>query len=202
MHTDPVARRAYAKAHYQKNREACLRQGRERYKRKRAIILEQQKKYYSSHKETYAQHSLEWARKNPDKRRIYVQRTRHKYLRSGRCWYCGADRQGNARLCPSCREAQRVWSAEETRRLRNQTIDAYGGKCSCCGESLKDFLTLDHPKNDGAAHRKETKCGTGTTFYRWLRKRGYPKDFVCLCWNCNCGKRLNGGSCPHKAQTA
>lgn len=41
-------------------------------------------------------------------------------------------------------------------------------------------------------------AGTGYDFYRWLRKHSYPKgNFRLLCFNCNCGRELNGGICPH-----
>ena len=72
----------------------------------------------------------------------------------------------------------------------------YGGKCVCCGEQNIYFLTIDHTYNDGNEHRKEVPAAV---LYRWLEKNGYPKDrFQILCWNCNMGKRLNNGVCPHK----
>jgi hypothetical protein len=57
-------------------------------------------------------------------------------------------------------------------------------------------LTIDHTKNDGALHRKET--GLGNAFYQWLVKKEFPKEGLqILCWNCNCVKRF-GKICPHQ----
>ena len=39
-------------------------------------------------------------------------------------------------------------------KLRADAIEAYGSKCSCCGESESRFLTFDHINNDGAEHRR------------------------------------------------
>lgn len=79
-------------------------------------------------------------------------------------------------------------------------MEAYGGECVCCGEKEGAFLSIDHVNNDGAAHRKELK---GNRIYAWLHKNGYPKDrFRILCFNCNQGRRVNGGVCPHEEQRA
>lgn len=82
--------------------------------------------------------------------------------------------------------------------LRREIIDAYGGKCACCGESESVFLELDHTRNDGKYHR--TRIGSGSKpFYAWIRRNGFPKGgFQLLCANCNQGKSRNGGICPHK----
>lgn len=80
--------------------------------------------------------------------------------------------------------------------LKIRTIEAYGGHCKCCGEQNVMFLCVDHVKNDGYQHRKEME---GKHLYIWLEKRGFPQDdFQLLCYNCNMGKRLNKGVCPHK----
>ena len=77
-------------------------------------------------------------------------------------------------------------------------MDKYGGKCACCGESELDFLTIDHIYNDGNEHRKKFNIGPGKETYRWLRRNDYPDGFQVLCFNCNLGKRINKGICPHK----
>lgn len=61
------------------------------------------------------------------------------------------------------------------------------------------FLTIDHVANDGAEMRRNGTYGnSGTAFYQWLRKSGFPAGFQVLCMNCNHGKHRNGGVCPHK----
>jgi hypothetical protein len=81
------------------------------------------------------------------------------------------------------------------RKNKKKVFDHYGRVCVCCGEDEPLFLTIDHINNDGYAHRKEVGGGSG--FYRWLVLNGFPAGFQTLCWNCNCGRRLNGGVCPH-----
>lgn len=101
-------------------------------------------------------------------------------------------------------ERHRVIHKLSRERVRAEVIDAYGGKCVCCGETQPLFLTVDHIFNDGAAQRRErkTKTGThfsGTVFYRWLKNNGFPKDrFQLLCMNCNVAKGVYG-FCPHVA---
>lgn len=83
--------------------------------------------------------------------------------------------------------------------LKDQVFMAYGGwKCACCSETEKAFLTIDHMLNDGYKLRNNGTHGHSTMFYRWLKKSGYPKDFQVLCMNCNFGKRMNNGVCPHQ----
>jgi len=68
--------------------------------------------------------------------------------------------------------------------------------CACCGESIFEFLTIDHMNNDGAEHRRQMEHG-GRTIYRWLIQHDFPKGFQVLCYNCNCAKGHHG-ICPHK----
>lgn len=90
-------------------------------------------------------------------------------------------------------------------KLKRQVMDAYGGHCTCCGETELVFLTIDHVNNDGAEHRRQIAAEIGATWsqggsrtYRWLRDNGFPEGFQVLCANCNCGKQWNGGVCPHQ----
>lgn len=62
------------------------------------------------------------------------------------------------------------------------------------------FLTIDHVNNDGNVQRKSDKTG-GTNFYRLTAHKildgNAPNDLQILCRNCNWGKHVNGGICPH-----
>jgi hypothetical protein len=96
-------------------------------------------------------------------------------------------------------EMMRESNRRQRERLRKEMIDAYGGKCACCGETEALFLELDHVNNDGAEDRKEN--GYGVKLMCRLKKKGWPKDrYQILCSNCNQGKNRNGGICPHKTQ--
>ncbi len=83
------------------------------------------------------------------------------------------------------------------KRIKKECLEAYGGKCACCGESTFEFLTMDHINNNGAQHRKEIKT---SNIYAWLRRTGYTAEgFRVLCWNCNCSRGFLG-FCPHKGR--
>ncbi len=104
--------------------------------------------------------------------------------------------KGDTPKARAWRQQSRARTVKAGRALRQQILLIYGSRCACCGESTPEFLTIDHIKNDGAAHRKEV--GEGGRFYKWLRRQGFPKDnFQLLCFNCNCAKGIHG-ECPHK----
>lgn len=84
--------------------------------------------------------------------------------------------------------------------MRREIIDAYGGKCYCCGlcgEINLDFLCLDHINRDGYKDGKR-----GRNFYLKLKRAGFPdKDkYRVACHNCNMARESNGGICPHAAK--
>jgi len=70
-------------------------------------------------------------------------------------------------------------------------------QCVCCGESNYPMLTLDHIQNNGNKERKIVRR-TGHNMYRYLIKMKFPEGYQTLCFNCNSGKQINGGICPHK----
>lgn len=118
------------------------------------------------------------------------------------------------------REIQHAWSKKNWRKYisgvsewrKSNTIrlkfDVYGHyckgniKCQCCGEKEVMFLSLDHINNDGAEHKKKlfgsSRKGGGNQLYQWAIKNNYPNILQVLCMNCNYGKRINEGTCPHK----
>lgn len=102
--------------------------------------------------------------------------------------------------CPgnqSCKKhAEEALSSGKRQRIesRKLVISHYGGKCNCCGESIFEFLQIDHINGGGRKHRAEV--GSGTKFYRWLIRNGFPDGFQVLCANCNFGKGQYG-TCPH-----
>lgn len=80
--------------------------------------------------------------------------------------------------------------------IKKQVYVAYGNKCACCGETEEKFLGIDHVNNDGAAHRKKVK--NPTKRMKMIIEDNFPSDFQLLCHNCNLGRYLNNGICPHK----
>jgi len=104
-------------------------------------------------------------------------------------------KRGDAK--PRVLEANRKWSAEYRATLRREMIEAYGSVCACCGEGEYQFLQLDHIENDGHIDRKIHR--TSCKLFARLKKDGWPRDrYQLLCANCNFGKMMNGGVCPHK----
>lgn len=114
----------------------------------------------------------------------------YKRKQLGLCAYCGSTVNEGTR-CDECSEKLR----DKKRNLKIEAFEAYGGAiCNCCGESQEKFLTLDHINNDGNNHRKSVGR---TSVLSWLKANSYPDGFQVLCFNCNMGKHLNGGICPH-----
>lgn len=123
-----------------------------------------------------------WRRNNPDANEAH----RDTELRR---WYTN----------PTIRQRHAVKAKKNYQKLKAAAYLHYGGPvCACCGETEGCFLSLDHINNDGAAHRKRTGAGCGISLYLWLRKNSYPPGLQVLCMNCNFGKRMNSGVCPHK----
>jgi hypothetical protein len=104
---------------------------------------------------------------------------------------------GKASWCKSCEYEKSKQLAQNKKIL---VFEKYGGcVCVCCGESEISFLTIDHINGNGNRHRREIFNGkTSYRIYPWLIKNNFPPGFQVLCFNCNCGKQVNGGTCPHK----
>ncbi len=103
---------------------------------------------------------------------------------------------------------RKVWN-ERTRNKRAEikelVFNHYGGWiCACCGETERLFLSLDHINNDGADFRRmisgEQHKGGGYHSYIWLLRHDFPAGHQVLCANCQFGKRMNEGVCPHEAR--
>jgi len=93
--------------------------------------------------------------------------------------------------------SRRKVAAKKFRDKRNdQIFEIYGRACSCCGEAERVFLTIDHVNNDGGIERKFH--GGNEQFRNWLVKQARLPQYQTLCWNCQWGRRINGGICPHE----
>lgn len=104
-------------------------------------------------------------------------------------------------------------------RVRREVLEHYGGnppKCACCGETIREFLTIDHikgkkTKNHPGFKQKRRVLGNavsgriheikvmarGVALYIWLRAHNYPPGYQVLCMNCNYAKGQYG-HCPHE----
>lgn len=121
------------------------------------------------------------------------------------CALCGSTFTGSVtqkKYCSvECRDMGQSQIRKDARkRIRDEILQAYGGdhpKCTCCNEDRYHFLALDHV--DGGGNRQHKELGGGG-FYNWVRKNNYPPGLRILCHNCNYGRQLNGGVCPHENQ--
>lgn len=111
--------------------------------------------------------------------------------------------KGNKNYCDFHREKDRARGRSKDKRLgiklKEECFQHYGKKCGCCGETIVNFLTLDHTEGRGNIQRRKLfkhNVG-GVHMYRWLKKNNFPKGYTVLCMNCNWAKRY-GGICPHK----
>ncbi len=101
---------------------------------------------------------------------------------------------------PNNIEKSRSWDRARNQRIKLQLVAGYGGKCTCCGESEPQFLTLEHLNKDGQQHREAVngnKNRGGMKIYLDVIKRGFPSDYTILCMNCNFAEK-DSRSCPHK----
>lgn len=94
--------------------------------------------------------------------------------------------------------AQLILKRHRTKREKAKAIvlARMGEVCVCCGETEKAFLSVDHINNDGAERRK--RDAKEKRIYTWLIQNNFPAGFQMLCANCNQGKRMNNGICPHR----
>jgi hypothetical protein len=141
--------------------------------------------------------SRRWRARHPERRRDVAARSRRKAYsnpnkRSAMLarhidWY-------NRNL-----ERERAKNRERNKRLREEALLAYGGKCTCCGETELAFLTLDHINGGGTKHRNSGF--QGTKLYWHLKHAKYPSGYQVLCANCNMAKARSLG-CPHRHKEA
>ena len=127
---------------------------------------------------------------------------RHKEL--GLCINCPKPViEGSKLFCSYHRVKDRISSRAAEKKLaiklKEELLKHYGNKCNCCGETIIQFLTLEHVEGNGNIHRKKLfKYNVGGVhMYRWLKKNNFPPGYSVLCMNCNWAKRISK-ICPHE----
>jgi hypothetical protein len=130
-------------------------------------------------------------------------------LELGLCPKCGKARDDTRITCTTCRtkhnqgqiklrtksEAVRNREKNNYRKLREETIIAYGGICVCCGQDHIPYLQLDHVLGGGSEHRKALGL-TSTSYFYWLKRNNYPDLIQLLCANCHNAKTTYN-ECKH-----
>lgn len=109
------------------------------------------------------------------------------------CRYCGGQMGSEpGKTHAACLADRRDrWAS-----YRQRVLDAYGAKCSCCGEATPAFLTIDHTRGDGRQHRASLGKGSNRVMLEIIAE-GFPPTYRVLCYNCNSGRERAGGFCPH-----
>lgn len=108
------------------------------------------------------------------------------------CRQCPNEKLSNSTYCLACKQYQ----YEYTRKLRQQVLDYYGNACACCGETIYEFLAIDHVNNDGNIDRANGIRGPGLV--RKIIAENYPDKYQILCHNCNFAKQFSPDGCPHQ----
>ncbi len=139
------------------------------------------------------------------KRRLARQREH-----AGLCSRCGErPPKPGGKLCQKCNvrwmqgyrrhSGYKPARARRRQKLKRTVIEHYGGvQCVCCGVAEIAFLTIDHIRGKGRAHRRSLNR-RGDTFYRWLKVHHYPAGYRVLCMNCNASLGYYG-YCPHQKE--
>lgn len=115
-------------------------------------------------------------------------------------------------LLPRKRASARLYAEAHKDEIRAKRLLAsdsvmlhYGGKCACCGEDRREFLTIDHVDGAGAKHREAVARAMGKKraqsddVYWDIINNDFPSGFRVLCFNCNSARGFYG-YCPHEGK--
>lgn len=153
--------------------------------------------YYSACKKCI----LEREKLNPNKKewhKKYYQENKEYFLSKARESYnnnLGHVKEYKREYGKKHKDKLLAYHRELGKRQRSKFLEMYGNKCSCCGEILQEFLTIEHIQ--GQIGIKRSKKNTGQWAYAKAIKEYRPDLYEILCWNCNCSKGRYG-YCPHK----
>ena len=176
-----------------------------------------QREYNVTHKEHYKQYNKIkyqrdkekikiryklYAETNSDKiskqKKLYWKKNSVALLAKHKLWYY--DNRDKILERKKCYYVDNVTGIKERRnRNRMVVLQHYSRgvpQCNCCGELIYQFLQVDHI--DGRKIHGHKREFTGGGLYNWLISRNFPPGFQILCANCNWGKRMNDGICPHQ----
>ena len=147
---------------------------------------EYSKQLYAKDPFRYKSTRQQWHNKNIEKhkklQKEWSMKNKEEITKKAREW-----RNKNKERHSQVQRARRI-------RLKIGAFNAYGGCiCVCCGESILEFLSIDHINGGGTKHKKEIN----QHIYEWLRDNKYPSGFQVLCHNCNQAKGYFG-CCPHQ----
>jgi hypothetical protein len=167
-------KKAYLKAYRNAHREKITARDRTYYLVHREEVIERTRAYHEKHREEIAA-----------KKKLYRLAHRNEIAVKEKIYH------------GMHRKEYDIRTKTYRSKLKKEVMEAYGGKCACCGENLIEFLTIDHINGGGNKHRRALRIGSGSGFYCWLKKNNFPTGFQVLCHNCNIAKG-HYGRCPHE----
>ena len=129
-------------------------------------------------------------------------RNRKGYHTSCKPCVCANTYESKQKYAETHREENKARGKAYRLELRLFALERYGKICYCCAEHRWQFLSIDHPNNDGAAHRREISGRRdfgGYQFLPWLKRNGWPDGFRVACDNCNMARAFYG-VCPHESE--
>lgn len=133
----------------------------------------------------------------PEQRATAAARQRNRRaerIADGRCIECNSQPLDGLRRCGPCYDRHYAVIKRRRQRAKDAVFERYGGyRCACCGETEPLFLSVDHINGGGTTERR----ALGGDMYTHLARGPARDDLRVLCHNCNRGRWLNGGECPH-----
>lgn len=183
--------------YYNENKEKLIDRMKKYNKENRERLNEYMKEYRRNNKDKMKEGYIKYKEKNKDKINEYMKKYRKENkekFKEGYKKYIN-NPINRDKLNEGYRIKYKGKQRLEAWKLKFQVFEHYGGKCSCCGESHFEFLSIDHINNNGNEHRKDIKK-YGTHFYKWIIDNNYPNDLQVLCFNCNLSKGFYG-YCSH-----
>ena len=91
-----------------------------------------------------------------------------------------------SKLNPTCKTCHLKTNKITNRMLKFEFILAYGGKCTCCGETGIEFLTVEHIKEYAKINGiKLIYESTTDQLIRKLKALRWPEGYTVLYYNCN-----------------
>ena len=114
-------------------------------------------------------------------------------------WTIDKQREANRKSYHKHKDKRNKKVKERQGEIRRIVINNYGGKCKCCGETIIEFLAIDHINGGGYKHRQI--IGNSIRYYYWIIRNNFPDNYRILCHNCNQATSW-GRKCPHELMEA
>ena len=167
----------------------------EYYERNKEAIKNKVKKYYMSHRKQRAKSDREYRLRNIDRirerQRLYNIKNKERIKLRTHNYHVKHREQ----LLHDMKIRGKIWYDN----LWSTVFSHYSKgvpHCVCCGEMDREFLQMDHI--EGKKKWNHDLSYGGHKLYQWIVNNNFPSGFQVLCANCNFGKKMNNGTCPHK----